>query len=470
MSRSYALKAIAFGVALFMFAHTSHAAFDADLQFGARGAATLELQKLLISQGYLSGAATGNFLSLTKQAVIKFQKASNVPATGYVGPLTRAKLRLLAVTPVVTIPVLAATSSVNVPTVPTTITSAPPVPVIPFYVAKTIWEFSDNTSPFQLPATNTPPVSNFIDPSLLIEKQIDPRSVVLVRCLYVPDYSKTSYKGSIEPQVFSGSGVVISPEGHILTAGHILNGAVLLEDPGSNVTWTRKACDVAQTSASLTPIDPSAATSNKTRFDAADIVFEPSATEFNVIKVTDPDNPGRTITLGGGADLDFALLQVKDLNLPYAPISSKLLSLKPGEKTIGLGYPGVVGNPYNLERIDGQFDGYIWSEYSTCVGKMLAERCGVSYQTKRYKNDYKKLYGVQSELGKYTSYFRGGFSGGPLFYKGNVIGIITFGRENSYTNLYDLSTVGLWNWVVALSSNEIVTTLKMHGINLTTVP
>ncbi len=469
MSTSHTLKALAFGITLLAFAPISYAAFDTDLQFGAKGAETVELQKVLISQGYLNGTATGNFLSLTKQAVIKFQKASNVPGTGYVGPLTRAKLRLLVGTPVTSTPIIA-TTTIAVPAVPAPSVSTPQVPAIPFYVAKTIWEFSDNTSPFQLPATNTPPASNFVDPALFTEKQIDPRAIVLVRCLYVPDYSKTSYKGSTEPQVFSGTGVVVSPEGHILSAGHILNGAVLLEESGSNVTWTRKGCDIAPTSSSLTPIDPSAGVSNKTHFDPVEIVFEPSATEFNVIKVTDPDSPGKTITLGGGADLDFALLQVKGLNLPYAPLASKLLSLKPGEKTIGLGYPGVAGNPYGLERIDGQFDGYIWSEYSTCVGKMIVERCGVSYQTKRYKNEYKKLYGVQTELGKHTSYFRGGFSGGPLFYKGNVIGIITFGRENSYTNLYDLSTVGLWNWVVALSSNEIVTTLRMHGINLATVP
>ena len=42
------------------------------------------------TQGDLSAAPTGSFLGQTYNAVKKFQKAHNIPATGYVGPLTLA--------------------------------------------------------------------------------------------------------------------------------------------------------------------------------------------------------------------------------------------------------------------------------------------------------------------------------------------------------------------------------------------
>jgi len=66
------------------------------------------LQEFLKSQGseiYPEGLTTGNFLSLTQQAVIRFQEKYNSEilkplalerGTGYVGPLTRAKINQLS--------------------------------------------------------------------------------------------------------------------------------------------------------------------------------------------------------------------------------------------------------------------------------------------------------------------------------------------------------------------------------------
>lgn len=56
------------------------------------GADVLELQKRLAGLGFLSGTPTGYFGSATQQAVKKFQAAHGIPATGYVGSLTRATL------------------------------------------------------------------------------------------------------------------------------------------------------------------------------------------------------------------------------------------------------------------------------------------------------------------------------------------------------------------------------------------
>lgn len=50
------------------------------------------LQEFLAEQGHYTGAATGNFFSLTLSAVKKFQIANSIfPASGYFGPKTRAK-------------------------------------------------------------------------------------------------------------------------------------------------------------------------------------------------------------------------------------------------------------------------------------------------------------------------------------------------------------------------------------------
>jgi hypothetical protein len=80
------------------------ASFDTNLSFGVRNNSQVRcLQEFLKSQVdiYPEGLVTGNFLSLTRQAVIRFQEkyASDILApvqesrgTGYVGPMTRDKI------------------------------------------------------------------------------------------------------------------------------------------------------------------------------------------------------------------------------------------------------------------------------------------------------------------------------------------------------------------------------------------
>ena len=65
-----------------------------DLTIGSSGAQVSALQSALVSQGHLvmpAGVAMGYFGSLTKAAVMKWQAANGVPATGYFGPISRAK-------------------------------------------------------------------------------------------------------------------------------------------------------------------------------------------------------------------------------------------------------------------------------------------------------------------------------------------------------------------------------------------
>ncbi|OGZ05876.1 MAG: hypothetical protein A2845_03675 [Candidatus Lloydbacteria bacterium RIFCSPHIGHO2_01_FULL_49_22] len=70
--------------------------FVHDLSVGVRGGDVKQMQLLLIQDGVLAdGLSSGYFGTLTKEAVMKFQEKRGVPATGYVGPLTRGVLNTL---------------------------------------------------------------------------------------------------------------------------------------------------------------------------------------------------------------------------------------------------------------------------------------------------------------------------------------------------------------------------------------
>lgn len=66
--------------------------WDRDLYYGLRNDEDVRgLQNALTLEGVYKGPVTGDFLSLTRQAVIDFQKKHNfinIPGTGYAGPHT----------------------------------------------------------------------------------------------------------------------------------------------------------------------------------------------------------------------------------------------------------------------------------------------------------------------------------------------------------------------------------------------
>lgn len=67
--------------------------FAADMTIGSTGQDVLELQKTLISLGFLQIAAPTEYYGpMTAAAVKLYQTAHGIPATGFVGPLTRAAL------------------------------------------------------------------------------------------------------------------------------------------------------------------------------------------------------------------------------------------------------------------------------------------------------------------------------------------------------------------------------------------
>jgi peptidoglycan hydrolase-like protein with peptidoglycan-binding domain len=79
---------------------SSSYSYTRDLTVGSKGADVTALQQVLYSKGYLGVAPTGYFGSLTKAAVVAWQKAAGIsPASGYFGPKSRAYLASAGVTP-----------------------------------------------------------------------------------------------------------------------------------------------------------------------------------------------------------------------------------------------------------------------------------------------------------------------------------------------------------------------------------
>ncbi len=96
MSKSFKVAIVA--LAIVAFGATANAAFNTNLTVGSTGADVSALQSWLISKGFAipsisSGAAsTGYFGAQTKSAVVAYQTSVGLPATGFVGPLTRGIL------------------------------------------------------------------------------------------------------------------------------------------------------------------------------------------------------------------------------------------------------------------------------------------------------------------------------------------------------------------------------------------
>jgi len=70
-----------------------------DLSFGLKSSPQVMcLQEFLRNQGqaiYPEGIVNGNFFTATLQAVIRFQEKYGILSTGFVGPITRAKINEL---------------------------------------------------------------------------------------------------------------------------------------------------------------------------------------------------------------------------------------------------------------------------------------------------------------------------------------------------------------------------------------
>jgi len=107
------------GVAVLALASVSSAAFSTNLTVGSKGADVTALQNWLITNGFsIPAGATGYFGSQTKAALVSYQKSVGLPAFGFFGPLTQAKLNGTSVVTTTTntnTPVVTTTSAITTP-------------------------------------------------------------------------------------------------------------------------------------------------------------------------------------------------------------------------------------------------------------------------------------------------------------------------------------------------------------------
>lgn len=290
-------------------------------------------------------------------------------------------------------------------------------------------EVTEPVLPAEVPVEKDLSVSQIID---FQEKNIDIRAVVLVRCLLQTQFYSISSQPWNEQQYNIGSGVIISPEGYILTARHILDPREELSNDPAGRVWERKHCEVATVESSQEEIS----LHSDNLFRRAEVVYKPGEEQYR-----------------DSAGLDFSVLKTgSDRPLPYFPLVPKIASLPEGAPVVALGFPGrEVASPQKLERFDAALAGLTYYEESSCDGTIMP--CGIRYFLKRYPYDYENDFWKPTPLGIITPYFRGGFSGAPVFYKGNLIGIITHGRSGD-------STKSGWDEAFALTSYDIFETIK----------
>ena len=277
-----------------------------------------------------------------------------------------------------------------------------------------------------------------------IEDKINLQSITLVRCVFRSQYYGSSTQPWSEQNYNVGTGVVISPKGIVLTARHILEvPESLLNDPAGR-KWERIKCDVALTGGQSDSISAVGfwGQSDDPKFKKAEIIY-----------VVHDENYQET------QGLDFSLLKIEPAeNQNFASLFPYLADFGVDEQLLLIGYPGrESASSQVLERFDGKF--VVLTRYSKAVCESFGDPCGLRYIFRRYPLDYEKDFWKSTDWGIITPYFRGGFSGAPAFYKGNLIGIATHGASGS-------DTEDGWDQAVILTSWDILEFLKNQGIVL----
>jgi peptidoglycan hydrolase-like protein with peptidoglycan-binding domain len=375
--------------------------FARNLTLGSTGEDVKALQQLLNAQGILvstsgagsKGQETTLFGTKTKLALSKFQANWKIsPAVGYFGPVSRGAVKLIC------------TSTVSTGTGNATTTVIDPV-VIPIAPAPIV----------------VPPPAPAIPPSV-----INPTSVVGILCLY-------DYRGAI--QLMKGSGVIVNPEGYILTARHIVDPRYTLraysetldaeqKDLYSNATLRSCQIGLPENISSLPSADvirtlnPSSLISRNFQY-AVQTYFVPS--ETNLVEAEYRTADVAVLKVIGPTPTCSFTSRLCDLtnNFPYTPVSTIMPEV--GTEILSYGYPVEASiNESGNQFYDFYLKGAVGNVgiYVGGTQHFLNEPMSFSFQAQDIQN---------------------GRSGSPLFWKGKVIGILFGSTVGSTQESYNLA-------------------------------
>lgn len=410
--------------------------FNQNLTIGSTGPEVIALQQFLITKGFLTSITTptGYFGNGTQAALARFQAANGIsPAAGYCGPETRTLLNLSDVAPSVS-------ESSSIPNIGGTTTSTTNI------------------------ETNTNQTSSQNDPPIIT---INPQVIVGVLCYYDTTITNQSDDVSVPAdyqEEVRGSGVIIDSQGDILTNRHIVvqpDEYTSVTDSSGNtipvtISYQLDHCEVGQL-----PADAQLPTTDQIQtinpyiqvpvlgYTAQPAYISPTAglsnneiaeADFAVLKITGISQSGPT----------FGVTSVPS-SFPYATF----LAVKPYPQIDGLvvtyGFPGDVtagqGNFFQTMTMTGS------------VGHVTSIDSGDTY----YADTPLTIY-TDMEIAH-------GRSGSPLFWRGYVIGIVTFYENNNRTDSGSVATdaiakgLALGGYNLSLADSSIV-----NGISQSSPP
>ena len=273
----------------------------------------------------------------------------------------------------------------------------------------------------------------------LEEKPVNSKSIAAVQCLWDYTYPENVYEDSRfhEPFYSQGSGVVVSGDGLILTANHVVENKIIREPDPAGKKWFLKKCEAALTDEPASPLRY-----DSPRFKEAEIVFQPTAEEY------DYKSENR-------ADFDVALLKFKETGeYPFTPIFGSLVDSDLKEESVFLkGYPAAeLTGQREMETLE------FFSALQKYKGRGVGETA-LFYQagSKKFSaasESYKQFQKALFESGRDDRLVKGGFSGSPVFVKGNLVGVVLASS---------LPFVEQEDKAVILSSYSIAELLKKHN-------
>ena len=274
----------------------------------------------------------------------------------------------------------------------------------------------------------------------LERKDINSKSIVAVQCLWDYTYSENVYEDPrFHESLYSqGSGVVVSSSGHILTANHVVDNKITREKDPTGKKWFLEKCEAAPTDESASPLPY-----NSPRFKEVEIIFQPTTEEF------DYNSEERT-------DFDIALLKFRESeDYPFTQIFGSLVDSDLKEEPLFFtGYPAAAltgkREPKTLEFFSS-LEKYRGIGVGVSALFYQAGSRKFSAASESYKQFQKDLFAS----GQDERLVRGGFSGSPVFARGNLIGIV-IASTLPYAEQEDM--------MIILSSYSINELLKKHNL------